>query len=401
LSSYVSEVVSQLRNQLRLPAAPLSDPAGEIEQRVQSLLWMPCGSAQPPVRVAALFGMGGSGKTTVATAYFNRAGSGFARGVFLRVGEEALTASVMLDRQRELLQQLARGLGAIAAGALLPDAEIPAAVLRSQRQGGSLLLVLDDLWRAPRAESSQLSQLLGDPATLPPGSYVLLTSRKASVLSELGWCQPRQLELLQEEAARALLCLHATGCDVVAPGLRGTRSLRTALAVAGGLPVALKVLGGMLRDEEANDQAWQVRILWMQHVPSHRSATVICTCLSSNFDICHMQAAIEQFGLQPFTGAESLTAIMHTSYQHATPWQQAMFLDAALLFRGDLAAYLVGFWSGLIQLDSTDSAISSYRRAERELARLVDLSLVSCNDDDRRAAQHHEADVPALRLINA
>ena len=114
-----------------------------------------------------------------------------------------------------------------------------------------------------------------------------------------------------------------------------------------------------------------------------------------------MQGAIEQFSLQPFTGAESLAAIMQTSYQHATPWQQAMFLDAALLFRGDLAAYLVGFWSGLIQLDSTDSAILSYERAERQLARLVDLSLVSCNDGDRRAAHHRDADVPASRLINA
>ena len=222
---------------------------------------MNCGSAEPPVRVAALFGMGGSGKTTVAAAYFSQAGSGFSRRAFVRVGQEALTASVMLDRQRELLKQLARGFGDSAAGVTLPDAEILAAVLRLQRQGGSLLLVLDDLWRAPRAASTQLSQLLGDPTTLPPGSVVLLTSREASLLSELGWCQPRQQELLPQQAATALLCLHATGCEDAPPCLRGSGSLRAALAIAGGLPLALKVLGGMLSDKEATDQAWQVRKL--------------------------------------------------------------------------------------------------------------------------------------------
>ena len=104
--AYVPEVVSQLRNQLQLPAVQRNDRLVDIDRRLQSLSWARCGSADPPTRIAALVGMGGSGKSTVAAAFFGRASSQFARKAFLRVGHEALPASVMRERQRELMNSL-------------------------------------------------------------------------------------------------------------------------------------------------------------------------------------------------------------------------------------------------------------------------------------------------------
>ena len=99
-----------------------------------------------------------------------------------------------------------------------------------------------------------------------------------------------------------------------------------------------------------------------------------------------MQAALDTFGLRPFQGAESVTAIMETSYRHATLWQQAMFLDAALLLDGDPAANLVGLWTALIMRECSSTALTAEGRAEEELARLIDFSLVSC-DNNCRCAQ--------------
>lgn len=98
-----------------------------------------------------------------------------------------------------------------------------------------------------------------------------------------------------------------------------------------------------------------------------------------------MQAASQ--GFDPFVGPGSLTKILETSYCHATARQQAMFLDAALFLRGDLTAHLVGFWTGLIMHDRMLSASDAEWIAEEELARLVELSLVSCNIESRCGPQ--------------
>ena len=77
------------------------------------------------------------------------------------------------------------------------------------------------------------------------------------MLRELG-CQPQQQQLLGQQAATALLCQHARDCAEAPLSLIGTDALRFALNIAGGLPLAIKVLGGMLRDVQPTHEAWQV-----------------------------------------------------------------------------------------------------------------------------------------------
>ena len=113
--------------------------------------------------------------------------------------------------------------------------------------GGPLLLVLDDLWTP-----HQLTQLLGSDTRLPQGSQLLLTSRRSDVVAAHG-AIVMPMEPLPEASAWALLAWQAFGqasvpahlADIAEGALRG----------CGGLPLAVKVLGGAIRRVPATREA--------------------------------------------------------------------------------------------------------------------------------------------------
>ena len=114
--------------------------------------------------------------------------------------------------------------------------------------GGALLLVLDDLWTP-----HQLTTCLGGDTRLPPGSQLLLTSRRRDVVAKHN---PMTLELLSAGAATDLLAWHACGDTRLPADL--SRAARQAVGMCNGLPLAIKVLGGMLFRVEPTDIVWQV-----------------------------------------------------------------------------------------------------------------------------------------------
>jgi hypothetical protein len=114
--------------------------------------------------------------------------------------------------------------------------------------GGSLLLVLDDLW-----SEHQITQLLGSGTRPPHGSQLLLTSRRSDILAAYN-AQP--VKPLPKASALALLAWHACGQASVPADL--AEVAEDALRGCGGLPLAVKVLGGALRRGPATQKAWKV-----------------------------------------------------------------------------------------------------------------------------------------------
>ena len=119
------------------------------------------------------------------------------------------------------------------------------------QRGGPLLLVLDDLWT-----KLQLTQLLGLDTRLPSGSQLLLTSRHIDVVA-LHNATSMELELLSDAPALALLVWHA--CRSTSLPAQLTKVAQTAVRMCGGLPVAIKVVGALLRRPAATKTDWEVR----------------------------------------------------------------------------------------------------------------------------------------------
>ena len=119
--------------------------------------------------------------------------------------------------------------------------------------GGPLLLVLDDLWT-----EHQVLQLMGSDTRLPHGSQLLLTSRRSDVVATHG-ATIVPMELLPDASALALFAWQACGQASVPADL--ARVAGDALRGCGGLPLAVKVLGGALRREPVTPRAWKVSYL--------------------------------------------------------------------------------------------------------------------------------------------
>ena len=160
----------------------------------------------------------------------------------------------MCHRQRELIEQLAKEVGISAAAKLVHSGQ---SLLREKVQqmlesGGPLLLVLDDVW-----SEHQLLEVLGTHTHLPPGSQLLLTSRRRDVAAAYN---PVPMQLLPHASALELLAWHARG-QFSLPTHQADVA-RAALRMCGGLPLAVKVLGTMLRRTAATRIDWQVRACW-------------------------------------------------------------------------------------------------------------------------------------------
>ncbi len=230
--------------------------SGEVEERVTQLKESMTFDDRG-VGTVSLWGMGGSGKTTVARAFFagQRHNRTFQRHVFLTVGQTA-EGQELEKKQRALIVQLARSVGRYAAEELraTSSGDLMDQIASMLHQAGPVLLVLDDLW-----STHQLRVLLGgDELQLPAGSQMLLTTRKRDIV-EARNPVPVQQQLLTWESAVTLLARHACGQEQLPEDLVDSRAVHDALRICGGLPLAIKVLGGMLCRVPAEESAWQVR----------------------------------------------------------------------------------------------------------------------------------------------
>ncbi|CAN1851261.1 Disease resistance protein RUN1 [Linum perenne] len=175
------------------------------------------------VRILGIYGMGGVGKTTVAKEAYNSVFNDFEGACFL--------ANV---REQSMVK-----------------ADIGLKLIRDRLRRKRVLLVLDDV-----DSHDQVKKVLGNLDWLSPGSRVLITTRTKNLLqpSEMYW--QYKVRELDESDSLQLLSLHAfDSCD---PPDNYVDCARKVLCYTGGVPLALEVLGCLLRGQAVG--IWNVRM---------------------------------------------------------------------------------------------------------------------------------------------
>lgn len=207
--------------------------------------------------LVGIYGMGGVGKSTLATRVYDHDKSIGKRRIYLHVGKDCKSPQDLNSKRCTLLQKLS---GSSTAPSFDVAEQSRNALRNALGSGGALLLVLDDLW-----EKEQLRWLLacGDSedlhsavAALPGGSRVLLTSRDKTVVAVFKpgmSARLIQLDVLPDYSARKMLLQEAwPSPDGLPPLEEKLKPDQEALALrhCGGLPLALRLLGRQLREAE-------------------------------------------------------------------------------------------------------------------------------------------------------
>ncbi|KAK9059938.1 hypothetical protein SSX86_020642 [Deinandra increscens subsp. villosa] len=206
--------------------------------------------------VIAIYGMGGSGKTTLAQYIYDLKKQGFESSSFiLGIGRQP---DGLLGFQKQLLKDVCGG-KKIRISSVLEGTRKIEEVLQMKR----MLIVLDDI-----ENHHQLSALLGTKAFHTHSKIIITTkllSMRAYIRSISLTCQVYETKLLNDLQSLELLSLHAFGSKT--PMKEFKQLALRVTKYCGGNPLALQVLGSSLfvcaEDQLTRDQMiliWESRL---------------------------------------------------------------------------------------------------------------------------------------------
>ncbi|KAH0741410.1 hypothetical protein KY290_034453 [Solanum tuberosum] len=219
--------------------------------------------------VLPIVGMGGLGKTTLAQMIFKdqRVTEHFNLKIWVCVSEDF--------KEKRLIKAIVES---IEGKSLLGDMDL--APLQKKLQdllnGNRYFLILDDVWNEDQHKWDNLKAVLKVGAR---GASVLVTTRLERVGSIMGTLQPYKLSNLSQEDCCSLFMQHAFGQqEEMNPNLVaiGTEIVKK----SGGVPLAAKTLGGLLRFERKEREWEHLRDSEIWNLPQDESSIMPALKLS-------------------------------------------------------------------------------------------------------------------------
>ncbi|XP_059068318.1 disease resistance protein Roq1-like [Cryptomeria japonica] len=248
------------------------------------------------IKIVGIWGLGGSGKTTLAKRIFNNKCSGMDRASFLFDLRDAAGKCLLVERQKKLMKDLS-------VSESFDHVDEGKGILQSRLRSVSVLIILDDV-----DHTDQLDALLPARESLGQGSLIVVTTRELDVLIAWGISAIYEMRPLNATHAKQLFCWHA----ILQPSpLSGFEDLvEKFLNVSKGLPLSLKVLGAQLYGRSRKDY-WQSQL--------DKISRILPADINSRLKV---------------------------SYDALDDEEKEMFLDIACFFIGERKSVAIAVWEG-------------------------------------------------------
>ncbi|XP_022632558.1 TMV resistance protein N isoform X2 [Vigna radiata var. radiata] len=231
-----------------------NNPVG-VESRVQEMVQLLEQKQSNDVLLLGIWGMGGIGKTTIAKAIYNKIGRNFEGRSFLADirevwGQEAGHVSLQQQLLSDVYKENRIKIHNIESGKV---------ILRERLRRKRILLILDDVNKL-----QQLNALCGNREWFGAGSRIIITTRDIHLLRGKRVDQVFTMTGMNVDESIELFSWHAF--KQASPKEDFIELSRNVVAYAGGLPLALEVLGSYLFDMEVTE--WKSVLEKLRKIPN-------------------------------------------------------------------------------------------------------------------------------------
>ena len=186
------------------------------------------------VRIVGIYGMGGIGKTTIVKAVYNQICDGFeGSSCLLNIKEHSEQFNGLVHLQEKLLFDILKK------NLKIDNVDGGIELIEERIQGKRVLVILDDV-----DDLKQIDTLVGNFKMFGLGSRLIVTTRDEHLLTQLQVNGKYEVKKLDQLESLQLFSWHAFG---MAKPVEGYLDLSISVVkYAGGLPLALEVLGSYL-----------------------------------------------------------------------------------------------------------------------------------------------------------
>ncbi|CAN6468750.1 unnamed protein product [Victoria cruziana] len=267
---------------------PVAEHPVGIDSRVEKIMKLPSIENEGGVKMVGIYGMGGVGKTTLAKEVHNRLLRRFEKAIYLEGIKDRSKKDGLPKLQEEFIFKAFRH------GNL--NIKSPSeGITEIRRRFGKkkVLVVLDDV-----DHGDQLKALAGERDWFGEGTRILITTRDMQILDAHSVDEKHEIDVLDGAESLQLFSWHAFKKDE--PVDEYMEMSKQVAQAAGGLPLALEVLGSSLIGKNS-------KRIWQEVVRKLRDAS----CSYPDIERC-----------------------LIVSYDELGPEEKDVFLDVACFFMG-------------------------------------------------------------------
>ncbi|KAG5545352.1 hypothetical protein RHGRI_017727 [Rhododendron griersonianum] len=255
-SRFINKIIKVVGDKLSRTIMDIGPYAIGIRSRAREIqFWLEDESAD--VGVAAICGMGGIGKTTIAKFIYNLNFSRFEGSSFLaNVREISKQQDGLLCLQRQLVSDILKG-----RKEKISNVDEGIVKIKDALHFKRVLVILDDV-----DELDELYAVLGMCDWLFSGSKIIITTWHERLLRPHEVCKVYKIEKLDYDESLELFSLHAFGQSHPVDDFADTSKL--VVEHCEGLPLAIKVLGSSLSGQSIG--VWRSQLEKLKAIPDSK-----------------------------------------------------------------------------------------------------------------------------------